>query len=554
MKIYDNLEAVITAKQLGVPIFLLNKYGRERLNDLFSFMRSNHFSEICSYEKILEEIIVNYEFTKILVTLLKTESFPIGALDQVLKLKEEQGIQHIHFDVQRLKFLDVYTIDNEVWLQYLIKKEKEDVDCRKNNINLIKNMTYHHNSILDFNDKQLEVFSSDIFRDFELVPRNYIREICFMMSEDAALQYLIEYLSDIKLDITLKYTDYLAISKCGSKRILNILILLYRYSKKDVDMISKLVKFWLMGGAQSIGELKRILHMVKMGKEITVETLTGYLQLTHGNKYRELYKLSEGYLETEKQDLINFAISSNKKAFCNLLTGNMKLFKNIESNSILFDHNFYRNIVNINALNITDIKTISDMQKEDKKMDYLSDSSYLFTFQEFKTLYGQNECYVALYLGMKDVRIDTKLNTIRQIIKLEEFEVPLSGEEIEQLVKHLSMRNLQSWSTHEFSHIEGITFKSILDSLKIYDRISSFLPSVKTIIELKFLISNGSNDTISKFHTIDEIIENILVVNQNWIFTKNTLDLDEAFIRNNYESIYEFCQRWSIHIYEILSE
>jgi|GEM_PF-7043262 len=139
MKIYDNLEAVITAKQLGVPIFLLNKYGRERLNDLFSFMRSNHFSEICSYEKILEEIIVNYEFTKILVTLLKTESFPIGALDQVLKLKEEQGIHHIHFDAQRVKFLNAYTADNEVWLQYLIKKEKEDVDCRKNNINLIKN-------------------------------------------------------------------------------------------------------------------------------------------------------------------------------------------------------------------------------------------------------------------------------------------------------------------------------------------------------------------------------------------------------------------------------
>ena len=173
-----------------------------------------------------------------------------------------------------------------------------------------------------------------------------------LLVQNTKLKKFILFLVLNKLQVPLKIEHYEKISK----EINVISEYIYSISKiLDNDAMYKLLLRWVENNC-NVYDLKFIKNNIDNVKKEDRETIfynrSGYINFIFKSKVSNSIMK---FIDRDKEDLIIYAISNNKKAFLKLIEENKEMFLKIPSISILYDKNFYSKYVNLNSLTSKDL-------------------------------------------------------------------------------------------------------------------------------------------------------------------------------------------------------
>lgn len=301
-------------------------------------------------------------------------------------------------------------------------------------------------------------------------------------------------------------------------------------------------EFW-KEDSYSVGELKTFEAFCDGGTDKITNILNSkvkYLNVIYGNKYPFIAEMSEYSVDGKKESLYIYAVTSNKKAFLKLIENNREIFETLNRNSIIFNENF-RKHVNINSLNISDIKKAENMT-EKKGLDILWKCGRQYTFNEICELYGCTEKYLNFYLMLDITRVDDRLLVFKQVRKHRLLSVCTNGDE-ETLAEKLSAKGIFAWIKEEFDHIKDINPLTAAKLLLIYDKMKHLILGAENITEVHFLVNNRYNDTFENAGDMDYIRDNLLEIDVMWKKLREILDLSAEYVNENKKNILDFCMK-----------
>lgn len=114
-------------------------------------------------------------------------------------------------------------------------------------------------------------------------------------------------------------------------------------------------------------------------------------------------------LDDHKEKLVIYAVTHKKHAFLKLIRDNFPLFQQISYFSILFQHTFYAKCINLNTLNVKNLKACAGMKYcQEETMSVLAAEEH--TFDEIALLYDLPVEYALLY-----EKISTTLSSMQEI-------------------------------------------------------------------------------------------------------------------------------------------
>lgn len=235
--------------------------------------------------------------------------------------------------------------------------------------------------------------------------------------------------------------------------------------------------------------------------------------------------------------MLIYAISNNKKHFLQLIDEHSNEFLAIDSDSLLFNENFYSKYINLNTLTSKNLQTISSIKDSNTKIDYLENNIY--TFEEIKLLCNVPKSYILLYNHLLDLKIDSRLLIMQQLLKKNLLhDRDMSDKEIEKLAEKLKIKPLYRWFETDFANIKGLKVGNIIDIFINYDIIKRFIPQISAENELLYIIRNI--EQIQHYKDLNEIKENLENTDLAWKELVYCMKFSQDFIRDNKESIESF--------------
>lgn len=361
-----------------------------------------------------------------------------------------------------------------------------------------------------------------------------MKRVYELLVQNTKLKKFIHFLYLNKLRVPLKIEHYEKISR----EISMISEYMYSISKiLDNDVMYKFLLRWVENNC-NIYDLKFIKNNIDNVKKEDIENIfynrSGYINFIFKSKVSNSIM---NFINRDKEDLIIYAISNNKKAFLKLIEENKEMFLKIPSISILYDKNFYSKYVNLNSLTSKDLLDLQFMKKISNHINKLQEGTY--TFNEIKTLYDlTNEVYYKIYNCLLDLKIDDRILRIKQIKNQKLINSYLSDEQIYDLCEKLKVKSLYNWIEQDFAHIQGLLPNDALNILINYDYIKRFIPEIKQKNELLYLLRN--KEKIVKFKHLQGIKDSIENIDSSWNKLIEVLELSEKFINKNIKNIKEF--------------
>ena len=258
-----------------------------------------------------------------------------------------------------------------------------------------------------------------------------------------------------------------------------------------------------------------------------------YVNYICGNKLKD-FDLE--YLRYGQSEMLIYAILNNKKGFLNLVKENFTDFCNVAGDSVFLDEYVYRNILNLNALNIKNLQEIGKMKLKDFNRENFEDRNY--TFDEFKVLYNEDEQYGKVYHLLKINRVDDRLVVIRELCKRHLLPPDLSEEKYELIAEKLSEKPLSRWYKENYSDIFELALGDVVYILADFYLIERFRTEIKSRKDVYCIIRNRQYATISK--SFKDMVNKILKNDAAWLELKEAMDLSDEFVKDNKKTIAEF--------------
>lgn len=247
-------------------------------------------------------------------------------------------------------------------------------------------------------------------------------------------------------------------------------------------------------------------------------------------------------LDDYKEKLVIYAVTHKKHAFLKLIRDNFPLFQQISCFSILFQHSFYAKCINLNTMNVKNLKACAGMENCQKEtMNVLAAGEH--TFDEIALLYDLPVEYALLYEKISAARKDDKLCIMREIVKRKCIS---SGVALDGAAVQLSKKRLSDWMRQDFKHIRELDSEIALCLLGAYDRIGRFVPQIKNVAEARYILNNI--EKAAALFSMQEIRENALSCNAEWDYLVETFGFTEEFVEQNRERIGEFVFTDGVHI------
>lgn len=306
----------------------------------------------------------------------------------------------------------------------------------------------------------------------------------------------------------------------------------------DGDRTGIFFRYWLDNGAIA-EELEAFIRWArnKTLEEIdaALDSYLAYLNTLYGSfgrgiPFRELHG---GAFQ-----LLAYALTHKQKAFLRLVEENFALFQSISDRSMLFYHDFYSrtwlNALNLN--NLTECQKIIGGKKNGNRLNLLSRK--MFTFDELKTLFQAEECYIRLYDLLDIARTDDRLLAIRQLLKHDLLDDEMNDDQISQLARRLSEKNLMDWRDREFAHIKGLTLRLCVRILSVYDHVKRFMPDIHTNDEADFMIRQ--HESLKSYQTWADVLKDIQRLDSDWAALREALQLDHDFVNEHEQKIISF--------------
>ena len=258
-----------------------------------------------------------------------------------------------------------------------------------------------------------------------------------------------------------------------------------------------------------------------------------YVNYICGNKLKD-FDLE--YLSYGQSEMLIYAILNNKKGFLKLIKENFDTFYRIPKDSVFLDEYVYRNLLNLNALNLKNLQELVKMKLKDFNQENFEDRNY--TFDEFKALYNEDDQYGKVYHLLKINRVDEKLVVIRELCKRHLLPPDLSDEKYALIAEKLSEKPLSRWYKENYSDISCLALGDVIHILADFDLIEKFIGEINSRKDVFCIIRNREFAAISK--SFKDMVNKILKNDVAWLELKEAMDLSEEFIKDNKKTIAEF--------------
>ena len=228
-----------------------------------------------------------------------------------------------------------------------------------------------------------------------------------------------------------------------------------------------------------------------------------------------------------------YAITHRKKAFMDLVNHNMDDFKSIPESSFLFDRTFYTKVVNLNAMNLKNLKSCQEGKYSAEILRILSDKGC--TFEEAAVLIDLPKEYAMLYMALKIPQVDKRLRVIRQVVKKRCLSPAM---DVNRIADKLSIKPLCQWIEEDFSHIRDLDMNVCMMLLQEYDRISHLVGDITSISEARYVASYAV--LLQNKKSMEEVREEALSSNPEWLSLRQTFHFTSDFVKQNKERIKQF--------------
>ena len=405
---------------------------------------------------------------------------------------------------------------------------------------IVDNLEVYHSQdsapIADLPDGERKLLTGPYISETNLVPYGSINNAMTMLTQNSGLMDILRFFYENKIFATLELKHYESfVAAPGS--ILEKLREIFAVLGKDTEKMESLTALWLLNNCplfdlQVLSE--KLGSLDKEQERNVLESRSGYINLIYGGRISNI-PLSEvpGY----KEDILIYAITNNKNSFIRLVEENYELFSGLSFKSILFCREFYAGHVNLNSLNAKNLADCSRMNSSDMLFGEL-EPNRLHTFEEIKALYSFPAQYIKFYEKLDNPRVDTRLIVLKQLAKQKLLDAVTDDMQIDRLVEALNEKPLSVWREHDFSHIEGLSPKEVVELLIHRNTVGKFIPQMATKTDAGLVLRN--RDNIRSYNSIDEMKENIVKIDDAWRELVCKMNFNEQFLSQNRERVIEF--------------
>ena len=287
-------------------------------------------------------------------------------------------------------------------------------------------------------------------------------------------------------------------------------------------------------------DLERLRKKVEGGKiqeaHQMIESRTSYISFFY-NEY-----FIENWNGKNREELVIYAVTHKKKAFLLLIRNNPEIFSSLPYNSLLFQKSFYSHVVNINTLNVNNLKQCRNIKCFSEDIMKLL-SVRIYTFEEVSALQELPIEYAVLYSELQNERVDDRLKVMREIIKRKCLRQDM---DISALAAKLSLYPLSWWMQTEFVHIKDLDADVAVRLLEKFDKISHLLNDIKSVSEARYVASNA--EIFSQYADMDSVRNDTLEKDKEWLQLKDVFGFDQKFVKDNKERIMAFIYEDGAHI------
>ena len=306
----------------------------------------------------------------------------------------------------------------------------------------------------------------------------------------------------------------------------------------DTSQMEKFCELWLDNHAL-LYDLQYLKEYLEKNPGVNVEDFlagrASYIAFLYNENFSETLNDSE-------EKLVIYAAANKKHAFLKLIRENVAVFKRIPSSSILFHRTFYTKCVNINTLNLKNLKTCIDMTGNSSEVLAILAKEER-TFDEVALLFGLPKRYALLYEKISAARKDDKLRIMREIVK----RMCVSEDiDLEQAAEQLSIKPLSHWMQEDFKHIGELNTEMAMNLLGEYNKVKLFIPQISNAAEVRYILNNP--EKIAECSTMREIRKNVLNGDLEWKKLVEMFGYTEEFVEQNEERIREFIFADGAHI------
>lgn len=299
-------------------------------------------------------------------------------------------------------------------------------------------------------------------------------------------------------------------------------------------LIERFLTLWLENGAH-VGDLsllaRKLNGMSTEQQTRAMDTRLSYLALLYGGSLGDIDLRS---VPGHALPVLSSALANRQKTFLRLFCNHFDAFSALPSSSLLYSPDFFSRIV-LNSLTLPNIAACTAKPEHVSSLRFLEQQPY--TFAELHTLADQPPAYARLYSRLSIPRTDDRLTVLRQLVKRDAL-TDLSDEQLDRLALRLSEKPLSHWMKREFSHIDGLKADLCVSCLIEYDRLSRFLPDMRSVSELSFALHRL--DSLDPYDCWEAVHASIELLDSDWHILKNVLELDDNFISEYRDAIFRF--------------
>lgn len=243
---------------------------------------------------------------------------------------------------------------------------------------------------------------------------------------------------------------------------------------------------------------------------------------------------------------IKECIIKKKRAFIRLISENLDVYRLFGNSNILFKESFV-NILNLNTLNASDLKTLSGMYDEDR-LDYMRKDVSL-TFKEYEYLYQQKEMIdIDVFYELMDLSVDKRLRACRELPSLKPLLDTFEYEVLVQKVVNLVLvKPMKKWLNDKDVHIKNATDIQRLFVILAPEMFEKFQEEIKTGSDVEFIIKN--QPLLKYAENLDQAKAIYISEDEDCQFMLEDIGVSQEFIKTHQSNIVSFLERDLTNVY-----
>ena len=393
-RILEHMKLIGKLRESQIDLNFIKYFSVEELIKCCNNLKNQKVpSEVYLESKIIQKELIRDERFAEYITKMVSKNVALDKIEDLISSLQNKNKKARDYDIGILiELLQNENFNYDIYYDYLEYFSNKTNNIKEQNI-IASNLSYFHSQSQTTMDKlsqdERDLFILPFMSDHNLIPMEDIKTVCELLVQNKELKELIHFLFSNKLMIPLNINSYELINK-DSKNI-------YEYICKiekiiDNEQMYQLLLRWLNNGC-TVYDLKILENRLNGLEKSKIERIlcnrSSYINFIFGDK---LWNFPLEYISGEKEKILIYAITNNKKQFLRLIEENTETFLSMSNVSVLFNEEIYTKYININILTL---KNLIDLQTMTSSRTTISNLKVMYyTFEEIKLICYADELYL----------------------------------------------------------------------------------------------------------------------------------------------------------------